>query len=195
MRKAELMNLQRVRPILDEPVLDTNIPALRPTPFKKQMIKPIKNKPNTWYDWLASHVPEPIKSKTSSAFPTLKNNILNLYNQTFKSPKKEVKTNEKLDFTPAEQDFDKEYRRYRLNNGKIDIEIHFQKMRKNLIELINRQIKDLGSATMQTTVWIKWRKTEEEILVDKAFRSKMTELFQGSDYNEILDKLFAEMKT
>ena len=68
--------------------------------------------------------------------------------------------------------------------------------------LIEQQIRKMESAKIQLCMWMKWKKTEEmviqhtpeefekakgipgevhEIIVEKAFNSKMMEVFQGSN--------------
>ena len=68
---------------------------------------------------------------------------------------------------------------------------------------MNRELTDLGSARVQTTGWIRFRQALEDdfayvIGYDRVrlpFNSKMTEIFQSSDLNEIVNEMFAHMKT
>ena len=76
---------------------------------------------------------------------------------------------------------------------KIDIETFFDKMLKSLKNLIQKELLDLGSAKIQTTIWLKFR--QEKILIEKAFNSKTTEVYKGSNFDEIFENLFAFMKT
>ena len=55
---------------------------------------------------------------------------------------------------------------------------------------------------MQTTIWIRF-KVEVEVgdgnvrrvdMVDKAFNSRMMEVFKGSNLNEIINEMFAHMR-
>ena len=63
--------------------------------------------------------------------------------------------------------------------------------------------KELGSPRVQTTAWIRFRQALEDDFgnvigfdrVEKQFNSRMTEIFQGSDLNEIVNEMFAHMKT
>ena len=114
-------------------------------------------------------------------------------------------------FVPIETAFDNAYKRYRINGvgesstskEKIDVNAFFEKIRQVMIDLIQRQLQELHSTKIQTTTWIKWRKEElsiineepDVILVNKAFNSNMTEVFQGSDLNEVLNEIFAHIKT
>ena len=55
----------------------------------------------------------------------------------------------------------------------------------------------MNSAKIQFILWLKFRKQEadEEIQVDKAFNSKITEFFQASDFNELIESMFSCIKT
>ena len=85
----------------------------------------------------------------------------------------------------------------------MDVDTFFDRIRQNLIDLMNRELTDLGSARVQTTAWIRFgAEVEDENKnvigvdrVDRAFNSRMTEIFQGSDLNEIVSKMLAHMKT
>ena len=104
-------------------------------------------------------------------------------------------------FNPIE--IEQAFNSYRINGrSRMDVDTFFDRIRQNLIDLMNREVKDLGSARVQTTAWIKFRvEVEDEngnIIgvnrVDKAFNSRMTEIFQGSDLNEIVSEMLAHMK-
>ena len=81
---------------------------------------------------------------------------------------------------------------------KIGVDPFLNKTRKNLIGLIEENLKELGSGKIQTTIIHQMARKEEKdgtiIFVDKAFNSKLTEIFQGSDFNEVLDGMFIHMK-
>ena len=73
-------------------------------------------------------------------------------------------------------------------------------------KLIEEQVKTLNAVKVQMHLWIMWKKKEEEkqawqgsktheTLVDKPFNSRMTEVFQGSNVEEILQGMFAHIKT
>ena len=62
-------------------------------------------------------------------------------------------------FNPIEleQAFNGAYRSYRINlNGRsrMDVDTFFDWIRQNLIDLMNRELTDLGLARVQTTAWI-----------------------------------------
>ena len=109
-------------------------------------------------------------------------------------------------FNPIELDqaFNRAYRSYRINGrSRMDVDTFFDRIRQNLIGLMNRELTDLGSARVQTTIWIKFIQALEDDfgniigvdMVEKAFNSRMTEIHQGSDLNEIIDEMLTHMKT
>ena len=56
----------------------------------------------------------------------------------------------------------------------------------------------MNSARVQTTTWIRFRIEYEDGIVDRIrlpFNSQMVDVFQGSDLNEIVNEMFALMKT
>ena len=85
----------------------------------------------------------------------------------------------------------------------MDVDTFFDQIRQNLIDLINRELTDLGSVRVQTTVWIRFIQALQDDFgniigsdrVNMPFNSRMTEIFQGSDLNEIVSEIFAHMKT
>ena len=194
------------RPDKVRPIPAPRLDKVRPIPassshemdiFEKQEMEKkrpiVKKKLNWWFNWIVNFTPESIKEKATGAFKTFKNKILDLYKEVWKNPLKEQEEKEP-DFTPIEQAFDKAFRRYRINaDMKIDVETFFDKIRKSLNNLIQKELQDLGSAKIQTTIWLKFR--QEKFLIEKAFNSKMTEVYQGSNFDEILENLFAFMKT
>ena len=105
-------------------------------------------------------------------------------------------------FNPIEleQVFNRTYRSYRINGrSRMDVDTFFNRIRQNLM---NREVTDLGSARVQTTAWIRFIQSLEDDFgnaievdrVDKAFNGRMTEIFQGSDLNEIVNEMLAHMK-
>ena len=86
----------------------------------------------------------------------------------------------------------------------MDVDTFFDRITQNLIDLINREVTDLGSAKVQMTTWIKFRQALEDDLgniigfdrvrIRLPFNSRMTEMFQSSDLNEIVNEMFAHMR-
>ena len=114
----------------------------------------VKTKLNKWYDWLVNHAPKPIKHGASKAFKTFKDKVMGLYNRVTGSAGNETRIKEPKPFKPIEleQAFGGAYRSYRVNGRpKIDVDTFFDRIRKRLIELIERELKKQNSAGIQTT--------------------------------------------
>ena len=80
----------------------------------------------------------------------------------------------------------------------MDIDTFFDRIRQNLIDLISRELTDLNSARVQKNIWITFRIEHQEGIIDRvrlAFNSQMTDVFSGSDLNEIVNGMFTHMKT
>ena len=58
---------------------------------------------------------------------------------------------------------------------KMDPDTFYDLIKKDLIDLITRELKDLKSARIQMTTWIRFRKDNE--LVELAFNSRLTDFF------------------
>ena len=117
--------------------------------FKQQEISKsrpqVKTKLNKWYDWLINHVPKPIKDGTSKAFKTFKDKVMGLCNGVTGSTGNETRIKEPKPFKPIEleQAFGGSYRSYRVNGKpKMDVDTFFNRIRKELIELIKRELKN-----------------------------------------------------
>ena len=104
----------------------------------------VKTKLNKWYDWLINHVPKPIKDGASKVFKTCKDKVMGLYNRVTGSTGNETRIKEPKPFKPIEleQAFNGAYRSYRVNGRpKIDVDMFFNRIRKELIKLIKRELK------------------------------------------------------
>ena len=159
----------------------------------------VKTKLNKWYDWLINHVPKPIKDGASKAFKTFKDKVMGLYNRVTGSTGNETRIKEPKPFKSIEleQAFGGAYRSYRVNGRpKIDVDTFFNRMRKELIGLIKRELKTRTSARIQTTVWIKFVRDDEEgqERVELAFNSLMMSVYRGSEMDQIVDGMIANMK-
>ena len=85
----------------------------------------------------------------------------------------------------------------------MDVKTFFDRLRQSLNDLMNKELKNLSSAGVQTTLRIRFRMEVEDengnlIGVDRLrlpFISRMTEIFQVSDLNEIVNEMLAHMKT
>ena len=110
----------------------------------------VKTKLNKWYDWLINHVPKPIKDGASKAFKIFKDKVMGLYNRVTGSAGNETRIKESKPFKPIE--LEEAYRSYRVNGRpKIDVDTFFNRIRKELIGLIKRELKTRTSARIQTT--------------------------------------------
>ena len=78
----------------------------------------------------------------------------------------------------------------------MDVETFFHRIRGDLIDLIKQELNDLNSARVQTTTWIRFIRDDEEgqERVEKAFNSLMMSVYRGSDLDQIVDGMIANMK-
>ena len=159
----------------------------------------VKGKLNKWYNWLINHVPKPIKDGASKAFETFKDKVMGLYNRVTGSTGNGKRIKEPKPFKPIEleQAFGEAYRSYRINGRpKIDVDTFFNRRGKGLIELIKRELKTRTSARIQTTAWIRFARDDKEgqERVELAFNSLMTSMYRGSETDQIVDGMTANMK-
>ena len=124
---------------------------------------------------------------------------MGLYNRVTGSTGNETIIKEPKPFKPIEleQAFGGSYRSYRVNGKpKMDVDTFFNRIRKELIELIKRKLKTRTSARIQTTAWIRFIRDDEEgqERVELAFNSLMTSVYQGSEPHQIVDGMTADMK-
>ena len=151
----------------------------------------VKSKLNKWYDWLINHVPKPIKDGASKAFKTFKDKIMGWYNKVTGSTQwntghstteQGTASTEPKPFQPTEleQAFRGSYRSYRVNGRpKMDVDTFFKRIKKELIELIKRELKTRTAARIQTTAWIRFIRDDEEgqERVELAFNSLMLSVY------------------
>ena len=88
----------------------------------------------------------------------------------------------------------------------MDVDMFFNRIRKELIELIKRELKTRTSARIQTTAWIRFIRDgpprgpgeahdeEGQERVDLAFNSLMTSVYRGSEPDQIVDGMITNMK-
>ena len=107
-------------------------------------------------------------------------------------------------FNPIEREqaFSRAYRSYRISGTpRMDVDTFFEQIRQNLMKQepppSSNLGLDLGSARVLTTTWIRFKRALEDDFgfdrVELPFNSRMTEIFQGSDLNEIVNEMFAHM--
>ena len=143
--------------------------------------------------------PNLLKMVQVKAFKTFKDKVMGLYNRVTGSAGNETRIKETKPFKPIEleQAFGGAYRSYRINGRpKIDVDTFFNRIGKRLIELIERELKTQTSARIQTTVWIRFVRDDEEgqERVELAFNSLMTSVYRGSETDQIVDGMIANMK-
>ena len=84
------------------------------------------------------------------------------------------------------------YRRYRIDGlPGMDLDTFFSRVRRFLIDLLKKESRT-GAVRTQTTTWIRFRKDGE--LVELAFNSRMVNVYNLSDMNEIVNEMIAHMK-
>ena len=159
----------------------------------------VKGKLNKRYNWLINHVPKPIKDGASKAFKTFKDKFMGLYNRVTGSTGNETRIKEPKPLKPIEleQAFGGAYRSYRINGRPmIDVDTFINRIGKRLIELIERELKTRTSARIQTTAWIRFVRDDEEgqERIELAFNSLMTSVYRGSETDQIVDRMIANMK-
>ena len=78
----------------------------------------------------------------------------------------------------------------------MDVDMFFNRIRKELIELIKRELKIRTSARFQTTARIRFVHDDEEgqERVELAFNSLITSVYRGSEMDQIVDGMTANMK-
>ena len=142
---------------------------------------------------------KPIKDGASKAFKTFKDKVMGLYNRVTGFTGNETRIKEPKPFKPIEleQAFGGSYRSYWINGkAKIDVDTFCNRIRKRLIELIERELKTRNSARIQTTAWIRFIRDDKEgqERVELAFNSLMTSVYRGSEMDQTVDGMIANMK-
>ena len=133
------------------------------------------------------------------------NNLIskqNLIKKKIEELKGQREPEESFNPVELEQAHNRAYRSYRIiGRSRMDVGTFFDQFRQNLIDLMNRELTDLGSAKVQTTAWIRFIQSLEDDFgnvigadrVEKPYH-KMTEIHQGSDLNEIVNEMIDHIK-
>ena len=88
--------------------------------------------------------------------------------------------------------FSNAYRRYRIDGiPSMDPDTFLNRIGRFLIDLLEKELRT-GAVRSQTTTWIRFRKDRE--LVELAFNSRMTNVYNLSDLDEIVNEMIAHMK-
>ncbi|XP_057302717.1 uncharacterized protein LOC130636885 [Hydractinia symbiolongicarpus] len=107
--------------------------------------------------------------------------IQNLYNQTGK------------DYTPQEHKhaLHRTFRSFRIPGiGGADVDGYIGMVRPNVKKLVEDQVEDMGSAKIQLSLWFMWKKKKTN-----PEQANDGEHIKGSDVDDMLDRMFAQIKT
>ena len=169
------------------------------------------------HKWLDDYVPKPIKKAVDKAFKTFKNRIPGLYDGAKKTlkdivEKKAEEEEEDVDLTPHEYErtLKGAYRSFMMpGNPKTDVDSYFEEAKSYIKIVIENQLKEMGSAKIIMTLWVLWKKpiklliklgpddTTDDIYHDKIdmpFNSLMTEFFDASDINDLIQRMLGYIK-
>ena len=101
---------------------------------------------------------------------------------------------------------------------KADVDSYIEKVKPYVKSLIEKQLGEMNSAKVIMTLWVKWKKPlpkpaftpdaedlegaediegtgDQYIRIEMPFNSLMTEFFNGSNIEELLERMFAHIKT
>ena len=102
---------------------------------------------------------------------------------------------------------------------KTNIDSYYDRTKPHIKTLIKNQLKEMGSAKIIMTLWVRWKKPimplieldpedaknaqelddgitgDNYIRVEMPFNSLMTEFFEGSDINDLIQRMLAHIKT
>ena len=88
--------------------------------------------------------------------------------------------------------FGRAYRRYRIDGRpRMGPDTFFDRIRSQLIVTLKKESKG-RSAEVQTTTWIRFKQDDE--LVELAFNSRMMNVYNLSEIDEIVDEMIAHTK-
>ena len=85
---------------------------------------------------------------------------------------------------------------------KTFMDSYFNQAKTYIKELIEKQLKEMGSAKIIMTLYVRWKKVEEldngsgdkYIRIEMPFNSLTTEFCQGSDINKLIERILAHIK-
>ena len=145
-----------------------------------------------------------------------------LKNIVEKEAKKEHKqTGDNVDLTPMEHEraLKEAYKSFVVPGlPKADVDSYIEKVKPYVKSLIEKQLGEMNSAKVIMTLWVKWKKPlpkpaftpdaedlegaediegtgDQYIRIEMPFNSLMTEFFNGSNIEELLERMFAHIKT
>ena len=145
-----------------------------------------------------------------------------LKNIVEKEAKKEHKqTGDNVDLTPMEHEraLKEAYKSFVVPGlPKADVDSYIEKVKPYVKSLIEKQLEEMNSAKVIMTLWVRWKKPlpkpafspdaedhegaediegtgDQYIRIEMLFNSLMTEFFNGSNIEELLERMFAHIKT
>ena len=134
---------------------------------------------------------------------------------------REEEEEDNIDLTPQEHKraLKGAYRSFAIpGTSKTDIDSYFDQTKPHIKALIEDQLKEIQSAKAIMTLWVRWKKPvklaitldlkdvegaqdaggntgDNYIRVEMPFNSLMTEFFEGSDTDELIQRVFTYIKT
>ena len=134
--------------------------------------------------------------------------------------KEQQQEKEDIDLTPHEHEraLKGAYKSFVVPGApKTDIDSYFDQTKPRIKALIKDQLKEMGSAKMIMTLWVRWKKPvklastldpedvegvqdiegntgDNYTRVELPFNSPMTEFFEGSDINDLIQHMLAHIK-
>ena len=124
---------------------------------------------------MADYVPKPIKNVVSKAFSRAKNSILGLYDHAKKTLKdivekeaeEEQQQEKDVDLTPYEHEraLKGAYRSFVIpGRPKTDTDSYFDQTKPRIKKLIEKQLREMGSAKIIMTLWVVWKKPRKLLI-------------------------------
>ena len=85
---------------------------------------------------------------------------------------------------------------------KTFMDSYFNQAKTYIKELIEKQLKEMGSAKIIMTLYVRWKKLkdlddgtgDEYIRIEMPFNSLMTEFFEGSNISKLIKRMLAHIK-
>ena len=92
---------------------------------------------------------------------------------------------------------------------KTDVDSYFDQAKPYIKALVENQLKEMGSAKIMLTLWVLWKKPIKRLIklgpddttddiyngkIDMLFNSLMTEFFDASDIDDLIERMLAYIK-
>ena len=166
-----------------------------------------------------------LKTPSAKPFQGQKRSILRLHDGAKKTLKGDVEgetekenQEEDVDLTPHEHEraLKGAYKSFVMSGvPKIDVDRYFDQTKPHIKTLIKNQLKEMGSAKIIMTLWVRWKKRimplielgpqdaknfqdlddgttgDNYMRVEMPFNSLMTEFFEASDINDLIQRMLA----